>query len=107
MKFLVWYVERCKVDRRFRIKSSFVIGGVVAIISIIFNLITGLEFKLSIISGITLGILWIPFSYLFIRQALKFREKRIEYEKMQLELERAEKRKRTEEKFKKKNIRRA
>ncbi|MGL4571278.1 MAG: hypothetical protein ACRCVJ_09455 [Clostridium sp.] len=100
MKLLVWYVEKCKVDKGFRLKSSLLVGLIGAIIAIIINMTSGLPLDVSIVSGLILGAFWIPMWFLLIRQTIKFRDKRKKQEELEAERERAEKRKRTEERQK-------
>lgn len=102
MKLLVWYVEKCKINKGFRIKSSVLVGLIVALIAMIVNANNGLDFDVCITSGALLGLIWIPFWLLIIMQSIKFRDKREEYERLQIEKEKEEKRRRTEEKLKNK-----
>ena len=43
MKLLVWYVEKCKINKGFRIKSSLLVGLIVALIAMIVNANNGLD----------------------------------------------------------------
>ncbi|MGL4774054.1 MAG: hypothetical protein ACRC2K_10845 [Clostridium sp.] len=101
MKLLMLYVEKARVDKKFRVKAACIVATVFAIIGLAANLTNGSSYQEGIMMSLILWMIWYLLWLLFTRQIIrisaKIKERNIRQQEIDKEKEKAEKRRLAED----------